>query len=200
MTRALRPAVLALLLFSVLLGVLYPLGVTGVSQLLLPRQANGSRVYADGRLVGSALLGQSFAGDLGYFQSRPSAGGYDPLRTGASNLGPNSRVLAAELRARLRAYLRRERRYDPRLASSEVPADAVTASGSGVDPDISPANARIQAHRVAAVRGIPIAQVLQLVARHTDGSAGGLLGAEAVNVLELNLALDRLSVRRAGLR
>lgn len=192
MLRQLRSAVLALVVFTALLGLAYPLAITGLGQLLWSHQANGSRVSVHGRLVGSSLIGQDFAGQLGDFQSRPSAAGYDPARTAASNLGPNEATLADALRARLAAYLRRERPYDPGLTAAAVPADAVTASASGVDPAISLANARIQAHRVAAARGLPLARVQALVAAHTEDAAGGLFGPGAVNVLALNLALDSL--------
>lgn len=195
MLRQVRSAVLALLVFTLLLGLAYPLAITGVGQLLWPHQANGSRVREHGRLVGSSLIGQSFDGQPRYFQSRPSAAAYDPAHTAASNLGPNEAALAAELRARLSAYLRRERPYDPGLTAAAVPADAVTASGSGVDPAISLANARIQAHRVAAVRGLPLSAVLRLIATHTQGAAGGLFGPGGVNVLALNLALDSVRAR-----
>lgn len=192
MLRQVRSAVLALVIFTVLLGLAYPLAITGLGQLLWSHQANGSRVSVHGRLVGSTLIGQDFAGQPRYFQSRPSAAGYDPARTAASNLGPNEAALADALRARLAAYLRRERRYDPALTVAAVPADAVTASGSGVDPAISLANARIQAHRVAAVRGLPLARVLALIAAHAEDATGGLFGPGAVNVLALNLTLDSL--------
>jgi len=190
MLRQLRSAVVAVIVLTALLGLGYPLTITGVSQLLFSHEANGSRVERDGRTVGSLLIGQSFAGDPGDFQSRPSASGEDPTRTAASNLGPNSARLRDELRGRVAAYVRRERPYDPAVTAATVPADALTASGSGVDPDISTANAHIQAHRVAAIRHLPLAVVLRLVAEHTSGSAVGLFEAGAVNVLALNLALD----------
>jgi len=190
MVRQLRSAVLALVIFTLLLGLLYPLTLTGAGQLLWPHQANGSRIERRGRVVGSALIGQDFDGRPRYFQSRPSASAYDPARTAASNLGPNSATLTSELRARLAAFLRRERPYDPALTAAAVPADALTASASGVDPDISLANARIQAHRVAAVRGLALSTVLKLIAAHGEGAAGGLFGPTSVNVLALNLALE----------
>ena len=190
MLRQLRSSVLAIVVLTLLLGLAYPLVITGLAQVLWPHQANGSRVERDGRLVGSLLIGQDFGGDPRYFQSRPSVTGDDPAVAAASNLGPNSARLAAEVRARLQAYLRREGPYDPGLTAAAVPADAVTASGSGVDPDISRANATIQAHRVAAVRRLPLAEVMRLVAEHTDGTPGGLFGPASVNVLALNLALD----------
>jgi potassium-transporting ATPase KdpC subunit len=195
MLRQLRSAVVAVVVLTVLLGLAYPLAITGVSQVLWSNQANGSQVQERGRVVGSSLIGQSFAGDPAYFQSRPSASGYNPAQTAASNLGPNSARLRDELAARTVAYLRRERPYDSRLTAATVPADAVTASGSGVDPDVSVANARIQAYRVAAVRHVPLTVVLRLIAAHTDSLAGGLFGADAVNVLALNLALDALGKR-----
>ncbi len=192
MLRQLRSALLAVVAFTVLLGLAYPLAITGVAQVLWAHQANGSRVEQGGRLVGSLLVGQDFRGDARYFQGRPSTNGDDAADPAASNLGPNSARLAAQLRARLTAYLRREAPYDRGLTSAAVPADAVTASGSGVDPDISVPNAAIQAHRVAAVRGLPLAEVMRLVAAHTEGAAGGLFGPSSVNVLALNLALDAL--------
>jgi len=190
MLRQLRSAVLALLVFTLLLGFAYPLVLTGVGQLLWAHQANGSRVEQHGRLVGSLLIGQDFDGQPRYFQSRPSASADEPDLAAASNLGPNSAHLSEQLRARLLSYLRRERPYDPGLGAGSVPADAVTASGSGVDPDISVANALIQAHRVAAVRALPLGSVARLIAANTHGSAGGLFGPPSVNVLALNLALD----------
>lgn len=190
MLRQLRSSLVAVIALTVLLGVAYPLAMTGVAQVLWPHQANGSRVERDGRLVGSTLIGQDFHGEARYFQSRPSASAEDPAATGASNLGPNSAALARQIRARLQAFLRRERPYDPGLTAAAVPADAVTASGSGVDPDISVANADIQAHRVAAARSLPLAAVMRLVAAHTEALAGGLFGPSAVDVLALNLALE----------
>jgi potassium-transporting ATPase KdpC subunit len=195
MLRQLRSSVLAVIVLTVLFGLVYPLAITGLGQALWPHQANGSRVEQHGRLVGSALIGQDFRGALRYFQSRPSTSGDNPAATAASNLGPNSAKLAAEIRLRLSAFLRRERPYDPGLTAAAVPPDAVTASGSGVDPDISMANAAIQAHRVAAVRGLPLARVMRLVAEHTDGLSGGLFGPVSVNVLALNLALDAAHAR-----
>lgn len=193
MRSELRAAVAAVVLFTLLLGLAYPLAITGVAQLAWPGKADGSRLQRDGRTVGSRLIGQDFRGLPRYFQSRPSATGQDPSVTGASNLGPNSARLAALLRARTRAYLARERPYDPGLTAAAIPSDAVTASGSGVDPHISVANAAIQARRVAAVRGLPVAVVRRMVAGSTDG--GGLFGPQVVNVLALNLALDRGGAR-----
>jgi K+-transporting ATPase ATPase C chain len=190
MLRQLRSSLLAVIVLTVLLGLVYPLAITGLAQVLWPHQANGSRVEQHGRLVGSLIIGQDFRGDARYFQGRPSASADDPAVTGASNLGPNSARLSLQIRARLSAFLRRETPYEPGLTAAAVPADAVTTSGSGVDPDISMADASIQAHRVAAVRGLPLAAVMRLVAEHTDGLTGGLFGPVSVNVLAVNLALD----------
>ena len=190
MRRDLLNSALAVLVLSAVLGLAYPLATTGVARLLFPGRAGGSLVERDGRTVGSRLIGQGFAGLPGYFQSRPSATGYDAAATSFDNLGPNSAALRRALAANLRAYLRRERPYDRGLTRSAVPADAVTFSGSGVDPQISAADARIQAHRVAASRRMPLPRVLDLVARHTEGRGLSLLGEPGVNVLELNLALD----------
>lgn len=194
MLGQLRSSLLAVIVLTVLLGLAYPLAITGLAQVLWPHQANGSRVERDGRLVGSLLIGQDFRGDPRYFQSRPSATADNAAGTAASNLGPNSRRLSLEIQQRLREFLRREGLYDRGLTAAAVPADAVTASGSGVDPDISMANASIQAHRVAAVRSLPLAAVMRLVAEHSDGPLGGLLGPASVNVLALNLAIDAVHV------
>ncbi len=190
MLRQLRSAVVAIVVFTVLLGLAYPLAMTGVAQLLWSHEANGSQVDRDGRAVGSLLIGQDFAGQSRYFQSRPSASAYDPAQTAASNLGPNSAGLRDEIQVRLATFVRRERPYDRGLTAALVPPDAVTASGSGVDPDISLADARIQAHRVAAVRHLQLDSVLRLITDDADSSAGGLFGPATVNVLALNLALD----------
>jgi potassium-transporting ATPase KdpC subunit len=190
MLRQLRSALIAVVVLTVVLGLAYPLVITGLAQVLWPHQASGSQLERHGRVIGSSLIGQDFRGDPRYFQSRPSASGQDPAVTAASNLGPNSARLAGDIRARVRAYLNREGPYDPGLTAVEVPVDAVTTSGSGVDPDISLANATIQAHRIAAVRRLPPALVRTLIAEHEDGLPGGVFGPVSVNVLELNLALD----------
>jgi len=195
MLRQLRSSLLAVIVLTVLLGLAYPLAMTGLAQVLWPHEANGSRVQRHGRLVGSLLIGQDFRGQARYFQSRPSTSADDPIVTEASNLGPNSARLSRLIHSRLLAFLDQERPYDPDLTAAAVPADAVTASGSGVDPDISTANAAIQAHRVAAVRSLPLAVVMHLVTEHTDGAAGGLFGGASVNVLALNLALDTVHAR-----
>lgn len=191
MRRDLVTSLLAVVVLTVVLGLIYPLAVTGLSQALFPGRADGSQVSRGGTVVGSKLIGQDFRGMPRYFQSRPSQSEYSADATFFSNLGPNSREARDLFRANLHAYLKRERPYDPGLGAEAVPVDAVTQSASGVDPQISPANARIQAHRIAAVRGLPLDRVIQLVSDQTEGRSFGLLGEPGVNVLELNLALDR---------
>jgi K+-transporting ATPase ATPase C chain len=187
MRRQLVPALAVFLFFTVLVGVVYPLAVTGVARIAFPSKSQGSLVRQGDTVVGSRLIGQAFSGPR-YFQPRPSAAGegYDGAASAASNLGPTSTVLLADVRTRIAAY----RRLNGLSASAPVPVDAVTASGSGLDPEISPANARLQASRVAHARGVPLAQVLALVQENTDGRSLGFLGEPGVNVLELNLALD----------
>lgn len=190
MRRQLVPALLIVIVFTVLTGLIYPLVVTGVAQVAFPNRADGSLIKRDGTVVGSKLIGQNFSA-LRYFQPRPSAAGdsYDGMSSSASNLGPTNPVLISEVRKRVAVY-RRVNRVPPSVA---VPADAVTASGSGLDPDISQANARLQAPRVARARGVPLREVLQAIDDHTDGPSLGFLGERGVNVLELNLALDNRS-------
>jgi potassium-transporting ATPase KdpC subunit len=187
MRRQLLPALLAFVSFTVILGFLYPLAITGVSQLGFPSLANGSLVKRDGTVVGSSLIGQSFTAAK-YFHPRPSAAGdgYDGTSSSASNLGPSNPALLDDVRKRIVGY-----RAQNRLAAgARVPVEAVTTSGSGLDPHISPAGAAIQAARVANARHSTVAEVLDLVAEHTDGRTLGFLGAPGVDVLELNLALD----------
>ena len=188
MRRQLVPALAVFLFFTVLVGVVYPLAVTGVARIAFPSKSQGSLVRQGDVVVASRLLGQAFHGPR-YFQPRPSAAGagYDGAASGASNLGPTNPVLLADVRARVAAY----RRFNGLTASTPVPVDAVTASASGLDPEISPANARLQAPRVARARAIPLRQVLALVREQTDGRSLGFLGEPGVNVLELNLALDK---------
>ncbi|UFN43099.1 potassium-transporting ATPase subunit KdpC [Nocardioides okcheonensis] len=171
-----------LLVMTVLLGVGYPTAVWAAGQAFGDR-ADGSPVRVDGQVVGSRLLGQQFEGDQ-WFLSRPSAGGYDTLATAPSNLGPLSPDLMAAIEDRKAEVAAREG-----VAESEVPADAVTASGSGVDPHISPAYAAIQAPRVAEANGLSLEEVERLVEQHTDGRSLGFLGEPGVNVLELNVAV-----------
>lgn len=188
MRRQLAPAVVVLALLTVLVGVVYPLGMTGLAQVAFPARADGSLVRVDGIVVGSRLLGQSFAGP-GWFHPRPSAAGdgYDGAASGGSNLGPTNPVLLEAVAGRIAAY-----RYENDLApDAPVPVDAVTASASGLDPHISPENARLQAARVAKARGLPLDRVLALVEAHTDTASLGFLGEDGVNVLSLNLALER---------
>nr|WP_232524991.1 potassium-transporting ATPase subunit KdpC [Nocardioides mangrovicus] len=179
------PAVRVMVLFTVLLGIAYPLAITGVGQVAFHDRANGSRVEKSGTVVGSSLIGQSFAGSKRYFWGRPSAGGYDPLATGASNLALDSSGLRKQV-----AQRRAQAAKADGVAPSRVAADALYASGSGVDPQISPAYAEQQVRRVAAARGLSAATVRRLVAEHTQGRELGFLGEPRVNVLALNLALD----------
>lgn len=175
----------------VLLGLIYPLAMTGIAQALFPNQANGSLVTANGRVVGSWIVGQSWTRPQ-YFQGRPSAAGkgYDPTSTGGTNLGPTS----AKLLAATRATIARLERQNPD-ASGPPPVDLVTSSASGIDPDISPAAAYWEAPRVAKTRGVAVASVRALVAAHVRGRQFGFLGEPHVNVLELNLNLDGLQPR-----
>jgi len=185
--RQLLPALVAFLAITFLTGIAYPLAVTGVAQLAFPGRANGSLVERDGQVVGSRLIGQPFTGPA-YFHPRPSAAGdgYDAMASSASNLGPTNQTLIASARERAIEY----RRENGLAADARVPVDALTASGSGLDPHISSSNARLQARRVARARGLPPQRVLELVRAHSGGRSLGFLGEPAVNVLELNLALD----------
>jgi len=185
-----RPALLLVLVLSVLTGVVYPLLVTATAGLLFPARANGSLVRADGRVVGSALIGQPFE-DPRYFWGRPSSTvpfPYNAASSAGSNLGPSNAQLRDAVRRRLEAL----RAADPGN-TVPVPVDLVTASGSGLDPDISPAAALYQVRRVARARGLPEPVVRELVARHIERRQLGILGEPRVNVLELNIALDALS-------
>jgi K+-transporting ATPase ATPase C chain len=186
-TRQLGPAVLAIIVFTVITGLVYPLVVTGVAQVAWNDKANGSLVKKDGVVVGSSLIGQNFA-DLKYFHPRPSAAGtgYDGLASSFSNLGPTNPDFLRSVEDRVAAYRQENNLPD----TQEVPVDAVTASASGLDPDISVANAKLQAPRVAQIRGMSVDQVLALVAKNTTDRQWGFLGEPGVNVLELNLALD----------
>jgi K+-transporting ATPase ATPase C chain len=188
--RDLITATIAIVFLTLVLGIAYPLITTGVAQVLFPNAANGSKIEVDGKVVGSKLIGQDFMGKSGFFQSRPSATEYSANVTFFNNLGPNNRELSELMEEQLRAYLKRERPYDPGLAAADVPVDAVSTSASGVDPQISEANAEIQAHRVAAVRGMPLSQVMGLVSDNTEGRFIGLFGEPGVNVVKLNLAIE----------
>jgi K+-transporting ATPase ATPase C chain len=185
--RQLAPAVIAVLAFTVLCGIVYPLVVTAIAQVAFHDKANGSLVEVDGRVVGSSLIGQQFTAP-GYFHPRPSAAGtgYNGLASSASNLGPTNPNLLSSVEDRVAAY----REENGLAAGQSVPVDAVTASASGLDPEISVANAKLQAARVAKARARPVGQVLALVDQHTTGREWGFLGEPGVNVLRLNLALD----------
>ena len=188
MLRQLRPAVVSVAVFTAICGLLYPLLVTGLGQLAFDHEADGSEIVLDGEVVGSELIAQPFAGDE-WFQPRPSAVDYDASASGGSNLGPINPDLLATFAERADRY--RERNALPDDAA--VPVDAVTASGSGLDPHISPRNARLQAPRVAAVRGLDLAVVLDLVEEHTEGRTLGVLGETRVNVVELNVELEQMA-------
>jgi len=172
---------------TVLLGIIYPLAVTGLAQMLFPKQANGELITQGGKLVGSHLIGQPFTAP-GYFYSRPSAAGaagYDPTASGGSNLGPTNKALIDRVSASVKAL-------QPTNPAAPIPADLVTTSGSGLDPHISPAAAEFQVPRVARERGMSEQDVKMLVQKHTEGRQFGLLGEPRVNVLDLNLDLDAI--------
>ena len=190
MRKDLLTGLTAIVVMTIFLGLLYPLAVTGISQVVFPGAADGSKVSLDGKVVGSKLIGQEFKG-RDYFHSRPSATEYSGNATFFGNAAPNSVEAREEVREYMKAYLQLEKPYDKALTSEGVPVDAVTESASGVDPHISEANARIQAHRIAAVRKLPLDRVEGLISDHTDGRGLGVFGEPGVNVLELNIALER---------
>lgn len=184
MLSQLKPAIILTLVLTVVTGVVYPLVMTGLAQLLFPGRANGSLVERNGKVIGSSLIGQNFS-KPGYFRPRPSAAGagYDAGASSGSNLGPTSKALIARIDSLTTAY----HAENPGVP---VPIDMVTASGSGLDPDITPANADFQVPRVARERGVAEEKIRDLVRQHTEGRQLGLLGEPRVNVLELNMALD----------
>ena len=231
MRRQLVPAIVSMVIFTVLLGLVYPLVITGIAQATFKDKANGSLIKKNGKVIGSSMLAQPFTTAKGspikkYFQERPSAANYDPTYSTGSNLGPLNPKLIAEclpvqktdkagnpvvdkkgnpvyetnpdgskvcdpntVPQRAKAY----RKLNGLAKSVKIPVDAVTASGSGLDPDVSIANARLQAERVAKARGLSAAQVRKLIDDHTDGRPLGIIGEKTVNVLDLNLAFDKLS-------
>jgi K+-transporting ATPase ATPase C chain len=219
MRRDIVTAITSMIVFAILLGLVYPLVITGVSQVAFPGNANGQKVYVDGTLVGSRIIGQSFTKvvlekngkpkeeeeelvtepDPRYFQSRPSAtegGAYNAAASTFSNRGPNDKITEEADAENLNAYLELEKPYDTGLTAAQVPVDAVNTSASNLDPEISKANASIQAHRVAAKRGLALSVVDGLISKYTDSRGLGFSGEPGVNVLELNLALDRLTGAR----
>jgi K+-transporting ATPase ATPase C chain len=216
MRRDLVTSVIGIVVLTVLLGLAYPLVITGVSQVAFPGNANGQKVYVNGKLVGSRIIGQSFSTpvlekngkpkeekgvvvtepDPRYFQSRPSAtegGAYNAAASTFSNRGPNDKATEEADAENLKAYLELEKPYAPGLNAAQVPVDAVNTSGSNLDPEISQANAWIQAHRIAAKRQLSLGVVDRLISKYTDSRGLGFSGERGVNVLELNLALDRLT-------
>jgi K+-transporting ATPase ATPase C chain len=189
MSQTLRPALVLFILFTLLTGLIYPLSMTGLAQLAFPNAANGSPIVRNGQVVGSALIGQSFT-ESRYFWGRPSAAGqgYDARASSGSNLGPNSQALADRVAKEAERY---------GVPAAQIPVDLLTASGSGLDPHISPAAAEFQAVRVAGARGLPVERVRDLIAEHTEEPIAAILGEPRVNVLELNLALDALAAEVA---
>jgi potassium-transporting ATPase KdpC subunit len=192
MLRDLKSGATAVILLTLVLGLGLPALFTGFAQLAFPSQAKGSLITHNGVVVGSRLVAQQFTSPR-YFRARPSATSpaYNAAGTTFSNLGPTNAELAKQIGQRATAVLKLERPYNPGLTIHQIPVDAVTTSGSGIDPQISPAYAQLQARRVAAVRHLPLSSVEQLIKQHTDGRWLGLFGEPAVNVLALNLALDK---------
>jgi K+-transporting ATPase ATPase C chain len=212
--RQLIPAVVSMVVLTLALGIVYPLLITGIGQLAFPGNSNGQQVHLDGKLIGSKEIGQQFTDlvykhgkvemsdgepvttpDPRYFQTRPS--GTVPADNAAAtefaNLGPNDLATKQAIQANAKTYLALNAKYDPGLTIAKIPVDAVDTSASGIDPDISQANAWIQAHRIAAVRHLSLATVMSEISKYTGGRGLGFSGEPSVNVLELNLALARIS-------
>jgi potassium-transporting ATPase KdpC subunit len=207
MKRDLISSALAIVVLTLIFGLAFPFVVTGISQVVWPNKSNGSQIEDNGKVMGSKLIAQPFVIDTGkkdsdgnpitkpdpkYFQPRPSAESYNPAATFFANRGPNQKSAKAFYTDTLGSYLALEQPYDSRLTAAQVPVDAVTASASGVDPHISQANARVQAHRIAAVRHLSAAEVSKLISDNTDGRFLGVLGEPGVNVTTLNFALDHV--------
>jgi K+-transporting ATPase ATPase C chain len=216
MKRDIVTSVIGIVVFTILIGLVYPLFITGVSQVVFPGNANGQKVYVKGKLVGSKIIGQNFGtpvlekngkpkevkgavvteADPRYFQTRPSAtegGAYNAAASTFFNKGPNSTKTEEANAENIKAYLELDKPYDPSLTVAQIPVDAVNTSGSNLDPEISQANAWIQAHRIAAKRGLSLSAVDGLISKYTDSRGLGFTGERGVNVLELNLALDRMT-------
>jgi K+-transporting ATPase ATPase C chain len=217
MRKDITTSAIGIVVLTLVLGVLYPLVITGISQVAFPGNANGQQVKLNGKLVGSKIIGQQFTDqvinkktgkpevdklgnpvttpDPKYFQSRPSATvpPDNAAGTAFSNAGPNNIATEQAIAANIQAYIALEKPYVPGLTAARVPVDAADTSASGIDPDISPANADIQAHRVAAVRRLSLSRVMSVVSKYTHGRGLGFSGEPGVNVLQLNLALDRLT-------
>jgi len=193
MTRTIVRSVLVIVASTLAFGFAYPAVMVAFAGAAFPSQAQGSLLNHDGHVVGSRLAAQDFTGPQ-YFHERPSATtpAYNAAATTFANYGPTSQVLAQQIHQRAEAILKLEGPYNPGLTIAGIPVDAVTTSGSGIDPDISPAYAQLQARRVAAVRHLPLATVERLISENTTGRSLGVLGEPGVNVLELNLALDNL--------